>query len=74
VDRGLTPDEDGELRLLEALASFGRLSTEAAGLYEELRRRDRRQQVREAVVVTPARPAQRDEREDRQTPTELRSA
>jgi hypothetical protein len=47
VNNALTPEEDAELRRLDALASFGRLGTEAAALYEELRRRDRRTEVRE---------------------------
>ena len=43
----LTPEEDGELRRLAALAEYGALTPVLAQEYEELRARDRRQVVRE---------------------------
>lgn len=47
----LTPDEDEQMRRLAALAEFGRLTPEAAEVFEELRRRDRRTEIREPRVI-----------------------
>ncbi|MBV9290945.1 MAG: hypothetical protein JO222_00735 [Frankiales bacterium] len=43
----LTPDEDEDLRRLEALARFGQLAAETAQMRRELRQRDRRRTVRD---------------------------
>jgi hypothetical protein len=52
--KALSPAEDAELRRLAALAAFGRLGDAAAALYDELRARDRRSEIREpADIVIP---------------------
>jgi hypothetical protein len=43
----LTPEEDEELRRLEALVRFGQLAAETAEIRRELRQRDRRRTVRD---------------------------
>jgi len=43
----LTPDEDEDLRRLEALARFGQLAAETAEMRRDLRQRDRRRMVRD---------------------------
>jgi hypothetical protein len=59
VTKGLTPEEDAELRRLCALASYGQLGAAAAQLYADLRARDRRAEVREPedLVIPRQRPA-----------------
>jgi hypothetical protein len=59
----LTPAEDEQLRRLAALAEFGRLTPEAMAVFEELRGRDRRREIREPRILAipvqrPARDAQ----------------
>jgi hypothetical protein len=46
VSESLSRAEDAELRRLAALAEFGRLGDVAQALYDELRARDRRSEVR----------------------------
>ena len=57
MDR-LTREEDAELRRLAALAAYGELGPDAAELYDDLRARDRRLEIREPedVVVPHLRP------------------
>jgi hypothetical protein len=51
----LTPDEDNELRRLSALSRYGELSPSAAQALDELRKRDRRTEIRPPRdVVVPA--------------------
>lgn len=45
----LTPDEDAELRRLHVLKTFGAVAGSIAARYAELRRRDRRTEVRDPV-------------------------
>ena len=55
-DAQLTPDEDDELRLLHSLKNFGAVAGSMAARYNVLRKRDRRQLVREpdeAKVASP---------------------
>jgi hypothetical protein len=52
----LTAEEDAVLRRLHALAELGVLSDAAAGMYEELRARDRRTTVRPVTEVIIPRP------------------
>ena len=47
----LTPAEDEELRRLAALADFGALTPAMAAIYDELRARDRRTEIREPRVI-----------------------
>ncbi len=47
---GLTPDEDEELRRLHAMAEFGSVAVHLRDRYLELRRRDRRIEVREPAT------------------------
>jgi hypothetical protein len=47
MERSLTRDEDADLRRLNVLALFGELAPDAAARFEELRRRDRRNEIRE---------------------------
>ena len=59
----LTPAEDEQLRRLAALAEFGSLTPEAKAVFEELRARDRRTEIREPRIIAiplqrPARDAQ----------------
>jgi hypothetical protein len=44
--KGLTPEEDAELRRLNALAEYGMLTPTMKARYAELRAQDRRQGVR----------------------------
>jgi len=47
----LSPTEDEQLRRLAALAEFGELTPDAEAVFQELRRRDRRTDIREPRVV-----------------------
>jgi hypothetical protein len=47
----LSPTEDEQLRRLAALAEFGELTPEAQAVFQELRHRDRRTDIREPRVV-----------------------
>ena len=47
----LTPAEDEELRRLAALADFGALTPAMAAIYDELRSRDRRTEIRAPRVI-----------------------
>ena len=47
----LTPAEDEELRRLAALADFGALTPALASIYDELRARDRRTEIRAPRVI-----------------------
>ena len=44
---GLSPDEDAELRRLHFFSRFGVVANAFARRYDELRRRDRRETIRE---------------------------
>lgn len=57
----LSPTEDEQLRRLAALAEYGELTPEAQAVFQELRRRDRRTEIREPRVV--AVPVQKGPRE-----------
>lgn len=55
-DARLTPDEDDELRLLHSLTTFGAVANSMSARYNALRRRDRRNIVRdpdETKVASP---------------------
>jgi hypothetical protein len=59
---GLTPEEDAELRRLHFMLRFGAVASRFTQRYVELRRRDRRIEVREpddAALAALALPAQR---------------
>jgi hypothetical protein len=56
VGKGLSFEEDAELRRLAALAAFGDLGESAAALYADLRARDRRESVREPQDLVVPRP------------------
>lgn len=46
-ERRLTPDEDDELRLLHSLTGFGAVAHAMSARYNALRKRDRRNIIRE---------------------------
>lgn len=52
----LTQDEDGELKRLAVFHQFGLLMGEVADRFEDLRQRDRRNQVREPTDIVSANP------------------
>jgi hypothetical protein len=56
VHRGLTVEEDAELRRLAALREYGELTTVAADSFDDLRSRDRRTEIREPQDVVVPRP------------------
>jgi hypothetical protein len=56
---GLTPEEDAELRRLHFMLRFGTVGDRFVERYLELRRRDRRTEVREPVDATAVIPPQR---------------
>lgn len=56
MEKGLTVEEDAELRRLAALAAFGELTTVAAESFADLRSRDRREEIREPQDVVIPRP------------------
>jgi len=56
VKTGLTVEEDAELRRLAALKAFGELGDVAAKSFDELRSRDRREEIREPQDVVVPRP------------------
>jgi hypothetical protein len=53
---GLTVEEDAELRRLAALKAFGELTAVAEDSFNELRSRDRREEIREPQDVVIPRP------------------
>jgi hypothetical protein len=57
VTKGLTVEEDAELRRLAALKAFGELTAVAADSFADLRARDRREDIREPQDVVIPRPA-----------------
>jgi hypothetical protein len=56
VKIGLTVEEDAELRRLAALMEFGELGDVAAKSFDELRARDRREEIRDPQDVVIPRP------------------
>jgi hypothetical protein len=56
VEKGLTVEEDAELRRLAALAAYGELAPVAAESFAELRQRDRREEIRDPEDVVFANP------------------
>ena len=56
MKKGLTVEEDAELRRLAALAAFGELAPVAAESFAELRERDRREDIRDPEDVVIPRP------------------
>ncbi len=58
---GLTPEEDEELRRLHAMAEFGAVAVHLRDRYLELRRRDRRIEVREPATEVVVEPVARDD-------------
>ena len=70
---GLTPEEDAELRRLHFMIRFGAVAQRFTQRYVELRRRDRRIEVREPDDEGLVMPAQRAD-EPRDASGEPRSA
>ncbi len=62
--QGLTAEEDEELRRLHAMAEFGAVAVHLRDRYLELRRRDRRVDVREPVTEIVVEPGDRDDEVD----------
>jgi hypothetical protein len=56
VKTGLTVEEDAELRRLAALQAFGELTAVAADSFDDLRARDRRDEIREPEDIVLPRP------------------
>ncbi|HTR70929.1 MAG TPA: hypothetical protein VMH41_11970 [Mycobacteriales bacterium] len=64
-DAELAPDEDAELRRLHKLRGFGMVAGSVSSRYDALRRRDRREKVREPAEHSVASPLERSGRVDR---------
>lgn len=51
--KGLTPEEDDELRRVAFLAQFGNVAEHLSERFRELRARDRRAEIRDPVPAAP---------------------